>query len=151
MKFNAQQYFCAATERMKQARALYIREDCYALTMYTAGVAVECLLRAFKLRRTSVFDERHDILQLFKDSGIMDLNESPMVAKGVAMDRALEYSRKIRAAANEVYTLWANDYRYASESRLKSELVHMNQHLRAKGDVLKGQRVPLVERRRSTS
>jgi hypothetical protein len=144
MKFNAQQYFGTATERIKQARILYGHDDSYALAMYTAGVAVECMFRAFKLKRTPVFDERHDLLRLFKESGILELNEDPMVARGIARERAVEYSRKIRAAVNDVYRLWANDYRYASEGRLRSELIQMKQYPRLKGDVLKASACQLL-------
>jgi len=146
MKIDAKHYFCAATERMNQARILYGYDGgyCFALSMYTAGVAVECMLRAFKLRRTSEFDERHDLLRLFRESGMLQINEDDMVAKGVSHDRAMQYTQDIRAAASEVYNLWANDYRYASESRLKSELNRMKQYDHAKGDVLKASALRLL-------
>jgi len=138
MKFNANHYFRAATERMKQARILYGQNDhdCYAIAMYTAGVAVECLLRAFKATRTDEFDERHDLRQLFSHSHILQLNES-LAANRRSPEQALESAQSMRACIAEIYNLWANDYRYASEDRLKSQLRSMGKIHGVKGDVLK--------------
>jgi len=136
MKFNAQQYFRAATERMKQARILYNQGDCYAIAMYTAGVALECMFRAFKLLRTSEFDERHDLLLLFAHSHMLRSNEEVMANRGTP-EQILKSAQNIRADVNDVHNLWANDYRYASESRLKSELTSRKLYHGIKGDVLK--------------
>ncbi len=111
---------------MKQSRILYNRGDSYAIAIYVAGVAVECMLRAFKLLRTNEFDERHDLLLLFANSRMLDYNEG-----GSA-------SRRFVAWMNDVYNLWANDYRYASEARLRSELTARKLYCGVKGDVLKG-------------
>jgi hypothetical protein len=48
MQFNAEHYFHASIERMRQARYLYRAGDAYALSMYASGLAVECILRAFR-------------------------------------------------------------------------------------------------------
>ena len=50
---------------------------------------------------------------------------------------------------NDVYNLWANDYRYASEARLRSELTARKLYCGVKGDVLKGA-LPFAERCRKT-
>jgi hypothetical protein len=138
MKFNAQQYFRAAAERIKQARILYRRsdDDCYAIAMYTAGVAVECLLRAFKLLQTAEFDERHDLLALFAHSRMRQLNDE-LLEKRPSSQRASRSAQDISAWMSDVYNLWANDYRYASEDRLRSELTSRRKIHGVKGDVLK--------------
>jgi hypothetical protein len=136
MRFDKQQYFRAATERMNQARILYKRDDCYALAMYTAGVAVECMFRAFKLVRTSEFDERHNLLSLFAHSHMLQLNEDVLASRGTP-EQILKSAQDIRAYVNDVHNLWANDYRYASEGRLKSELTSEKRYHGIKGDVLK--------------
>jgi HEPN domain-containing protein len=52
MDFTADDYYRAALERMSQAHYLYRQgQGTYALAMYAAGLAVECNLRAFLLRR----------------------------------------------------------------------------------------------------
>lgn len=57
--------------------------------------------------------------------------------RGMSRDEASKYAHNLRAAVDEIYSLWANDFRYASESRLRAELIRMKRHHRAKGDVLK--------------
>lgn len=137
MKFSSENYYHAAVERMEQAHVLYRHASSYALTMYVAGVAVECMLRAFKLRRDPSFDERHNLLRLFKASGMLQLDEAGMIAKGRSSDDASKYAASLRVAVEEIYSLWFNDYRYASEKRLRAELIKMNRHRGIKGEVLK--------------
>jgi hypothetical protein len=54
-------YFRAAQERMTQA-SLLRREEHFALAMYVAGAAVECMFRAYH-PTDAEFDEKHDIVQ----------------------------------------------------------------------------------------
>lgn len=135
--FKPEHYFRAALERMRQAEALYFQGQCYALAMYVAGLATECLLRAFKGRRDPTFDERHDLLRLFQASGLLtltadDLKHSPQ--NGLA-----QVVNELRAAVNDIHVLWSNDYRFASEDRLKSELKKYPLFRAGlKGDILKG-------------
>src|SRR5262245_56384326 len=76
MDFTADHYYRAALERMSQAHSLYLEGvGKYALAMYTAGVAVESMLRAFMLKRgKSEFESHHDILLLAKVSGMLNVN-----------------------------------------------------------------------------
>jgi len=48
-------YFEASRERMNQAGQPY-RSQQYSIAMYLAGVAVECMLRAFHFDRGSTTD-----------------------------------------------------------------------------------------------
>jgi hypothetical protein len=48
MQFRAEQYFQASLERMEQALRIYRDGKSFALAMYCGGLAVECLLRAFR-------------------------------------------------------------------------------------------------------
>ena len=70
MEFRAEHYFRAALERMSQAQHLYREgKGNFALAMYSAGLAVECILRAYILKRgKKEFTSRHDVLLLWKDS-----------------------------------------------------------------------------------
>jgi HEPN domain-containing protein len=134
MKFNAQQYFTAATERMNQARILYNRDNSYALAMYVAGVAVECMFRSLKLLRTDDFDERHDLKRLFSNSHMLEYNKK-LEAGCRGSERTS--AQNIQAWMNDVCIRWANDYRYASEDRLNSELKARELYRNVRGDVLK--------------
>jgi len=69
MQFIAEHYYRASLERIDDARALYNTER-YGMSLYVSGLAAECMLRAFYWRQNPVFDARHDLLHLFKLSGI---------------------------------------------------------------------------------
>lgn len=148
MDFRPDDYFRAGVERMSQARALYKHGDRYALAMYCAGVAVECILRAFIVRRTREFDGRHDLIRLFGASKILDNVEQRVAAKRhSASDKsaAVEVVQELRASMNLVVALWHNNLRYASEQRLRSFLVTLGAHHGIKGDIAKANTVRLLE------
>ncbi len=84
-------------ERMGQAQHLYRQgEGYYALAMYTAGLAVECLLRAYLVQRKAEFESRHDLLLLFKESGMLDIDPEALKAKGLTHVQILEHQRILR-------------------------------------------------------
>ncbi|HET6381847.1 MAG TPA: HEPN domain-containing protein [Armatimonadota bacterium] len=71
MRMTAEHYFSAALEHLTSARWLH-DHDRFAYAHYFAGIAVECILRAY-LRRVSVsFDPRHDLRELAKASRFYD-------------------------------------------------------------------------------
>ena len=104
MRFSADDYREAAEERAEDARTLY-EAGRYALAHYTAGLAVECLLRAYRRRSDPDFDSRHDLQQLYVASGFMHVVSS-------VGDRQ-------RAAAltwlDVLLPRWRNNHRYLSE------------------------------------
>ncbi len=63
MVSTAKNYYGAALERIADADLLHA-EGHYPFAMYASGLAVECLLRAFRLLNDPSFDERHDLWQL---------------------------------------------------------------------------------------
>jgi len=110
----------------------------YALSMYAAGLAVECMLRAFKLRREVSFDEKHDLRRLFRGSGILNIDPATLRRSDLADDQVHSYVRALQHAVNDVFILWANDYRFASEKRLRAHVFRLSTgQKRAKGDILK--------------
>jgi hypothetical protein len=145
MDFRPEHYHRTALERMEQSRSLYLQGTSYALAMYVAGVAVECLLRAFKLKREPTFEERHDLPRLFKASGMLGVDPAALQANGLPRDRAERYERELQDAVNTVSVLWGNDYRYASEDRMRAHLKVMRRPQRAKGDILKASSLHLIE------
>jgi hypothetical protein len=145
MKLNPEHYFRAALERVEQSRRLYYDGASYALAMYVSGVAVECLLRAFKLKRDPTFDERHDLQLLFKASGMLEVDTAALGRKGFSEDEIDGYQRELQIAVNEICILWANDYRYVSENRLRSHLKgKVDLRKGVKGDVLKANALRLM-------
>ena len=138
-------YFRAGLERMDQAWVLYERGKSYALAMYVAGLATECILRAFKLRRDPVFDERHDLLLLFRASGMLDVDPETIQHAGLSHTSSAEYFRELQAAVNIIYSLWGNDYRFASEERLRAHVKRLKLDRGIKGDTLKYNALKLIK------
>src|SRR5262245_18567646 len=73
MQFTGEEYYQAAIERMRQARELHGSRESYALAMYCSGLAVECILRAYRWRIEPSFEGRHDLDDLFKASGLLEI------------------------------------------------------------------------------
>lgn len=144
MRFDRpEHYYHAALERIAQAKALYDRDDSHAPAMYVAGVAVECLMRAFKMRRGGEFDERHDLLRLFSESGMLSIDPAALRAVGLSEAESAVFAQRLRAEVSDVVRLWANDYRYATEARLRGHLKRIAPEPRVKGDLLKYQSLRL--------
>ena len=138
MDFKPEHYFRAAIQRMNQARYLYKEGRSFALSIYVGGVAVECMLRAFKLLRDRSFDERHNLLRLFAASGMLRVNRERLSRhKGLTDPEIERHSHHLREAVDAVYSVWANNYRYASEERLLAHLKRLTGFRKIKGNYLK--------------
>ncbi|HOO15982.1 MAG: hypothetical protein KBH81_01885 [Phycisphaerae bacterium] len=121
-EFRAETYAVAAQEHVTAAVELHEAER-FALAHYIAGLAVECVLRAFKSRLDPVLDERHDLYQLAKG--------------GRFFDRVSEkHLPDLLAAFGEVVARWDNGHRYRSESALRKFLVQ-RRLFSGKGDLLR--------------
>ena len=123
MSFTADVYLAAAQERVAELKELYKAER-YVMTHYVAGVAVECVLRAYRYRLDPEFDARHDLYRLLQASGII---------------RALR-ADEIYAANSAIASVsfrWANDFRYRSKADLLRYLKRIGADRGIKGDVLK--------------
>jgi hypothetical protein len=146
MDFTADHYFQASVERMSQAQHLYrVGKGHYALAMYVAGLAVECLLRAYMVKRKREFESRHDLLLLFKESGIIDVGADILKAKGLTDEQIEEHQKVLSSSVNQVFVLWRNNYRFASEARLLTFLKKMKLYRKEKGDLLKAKANDLLK------
>lgn len=85
----------------------------YVMAHYVAGLAVECILRAYRYRIDPVFDARHDLHSLYSLSQFGNI---------VSLDREEEISQ----AFVEVVRRWNNNYRYCSEHSLRNRLRQAN-------------------------
>ena len=145
MDFTADHYFSASLERLGQTQRLYREgQGYYALAMYAAGLAVECLLRAYMVKRKREFESRHDLLLLFKESGILDVDPEMLKAKGLTHEQIQGHQKVLTSSVNYVFILWRNNYRFASEARLLAYLKKMKLYRGAKGDVLKAKTNDLI-------
>src|SRR5690348_16148043 len=104
-KNRAETYRDAATEHVTVARELY-DTDRQVLANYVAGLAVECMLRAYRMRVDPEFDSRHDIDKLYKLARFAD----------VVPSREVE---EIIAALGEVIALSSNEHRFMSHVALR--------------------------------
>ena len=59
--------------------------------------------------------------------------------KGLADAQIATHLGVLREALNDVFALWANNYRYASEERLLAHLKRLTGFRKVKGDYLKFQ------------
>jgi hypothetical protein len=98
--------------------------QCYVLAHYVAGLSVECLFRAYRLRTDRAFDERHDLWVLAKTSGFLGICPA-------------QSRPKINAALGDVVSRWQNDHRYRSNESLQRFLRKKKLHIKIKGDFVK--------------
>jgi HEPN domain len=147
MDFTSDHYFRAALERMSQAHRLYrAGSGNYALAMYAAGLAIECMLRAFMLRRgKSAFESRHNMLLLAKESGILNRDRDRLRQKGLSDEHIERHQKALWASVNDAFILWRNSYRFASEARLLAHLKRMRLYEGVKGDLLKASALRLLK------
>ena len=75
MKFTGDEYYRAGIERMRQSREIHASGGSYALAIYTGGLAVECILRAFRWNKDKSFEGRHDLEDLLRSSDFLSINE----------------------------------------------------------------------------
>ncbi len=137
MQFTGEEYYRAATERMRQAREIHDSRQGYALAMYCSGLAVECILRAFRWRKDPSFEGRHDLEDLFKASGFLQIHEEQARRKRKPEEEIARSAAEISHSVEFVAALWHNNLRFASEASLRAYL-NRNGHLRGiRGDALK--------------
>ena len=139
-------YYEAARERLDQARFLFdvpqedaeraLHDKRYALVVYAAGVAVEAMLRAYRLKIDDAFDGRHNIEALFTASGLEDRLLEHLEGQGVDPAVVADRLRELRAAVSSVAAIWRNAHRYASDRALVKDLIERKMIARSqnKGD-----------------
>jgi HEPN domain-containing protein len=146
MEKSPEDYRQAALERIEQARANYDRKA-FALAMYVAGVAVECMLRAYILRRKGKgqLETGHNILLLLSESQLKSIAVEDKLEKGTVDSVVTRYIDSFEEFATILSLSWANDFRYASEKRLRAELKKRKLTHGVKGDTLKANAIRLIE------
>lgn len=145
MQFRAHEYYAAGLDRIGQAKTIHLEGGSYALSMYCSGLAVECLLRAFRWKDDTSFEGRHDLNDLLKASGILQINDDLMRKKKRPEEEISQYGKQLRAAMNEVIVLWHNSLRFASEGTLEAFLRRSGRLQGIRGDALKKNSSDLLE------
>lgn len=145
MQFRADEYYRASLERMRQARAIYQSGSSFALAMYVGGLAVECLLRAYRWAANPSFEGRHDLADLLHASELLKVDEAHMKLKRATDDELTKSARQVRSAVQELVSLWHNNLRFASEDSAKAHLRRIGRHRGVKGDPVKKSALDLLE------
>ncbi len=123
MKLNCTDYLEASAFRIETARRLH-RIGRYSAAIYFAGVSIECLLRAFITREDPQFDQRHDLRELCKKAQLQSLIRPK--------DR-----RQADAWLGDIWMRWKNNYRFASDDRIRTQFHKLGHDRGMKGDSLK--------------
>jgi hypothetical protein len=120
---RARVYRDAAGEHVGVAVTLY-EDGSYIQCNYLAGLAVECMCRAYRLMEDPEFDARHDLTRLF------DLSKLGSLLPDAEQELAF-------AALSAVVGLWANEHRFLSEAALRRKWKGMKLDRGIKGDFVK--------------
>jgi hypothetical protein len=111
--FTHTDYYSASLTRYADLTHLRTNTNSAIFSVYTAGVTIECMFRAYITKYTKEFDSKHDLEKLYAKSLLgseFDTNEKEQLTIAVKK-------------ANEI---WTNDLRYASEKRMKRIIAHKN-------------------------
>ena len=128
---SAEHYRAASRERIAAARNEYEAER-YADCIYLSGLAVESMLRAYRCRKNSEFDSRHDLADLLKSSGL-----EGFVPK--------KRRQQVAALLGEVWSRWKNNYRFASNDRLATAFRDLGLFHGLSGNPLKANALTILE------
>lgn len=105
---RAEAYRDAAAERSQDAVELFLAGRCGA-AIWVAGVALECLFRAYHRRRSEQLDTGHDLKSLYKASRFAD-RVSP------------RHVERMGSSIGLVAASWKNRYRYDPEDAVRRSI-----------------------------
>jgi len=132
VRHTAESYREAALEHLKLALTLHSELGEYGPAHYWAGLGVECMLRAWRLLEDPRFDSRHDLKDLVKEAGLLDL--VPPKKKDL-----------VAGALGEVVRRWSNSHRYRPSRLIARWLRDKRIDDRVSGDRLKYSSRQIVE------
>ncbi len=111
--YTGTDYYTASLTRYADLSHLKTNKNSAIFSVYTAGVSIECMFRAYITKYTKEFDSKHDLEKLYSKSLLgseFEIKERELLT--IAVKRANE--------------IWSNDLRYASEKRMKRIIAHKN-------------------------
>jgi hypothetical protein len=117
MDYTDTDYYTAAIERLQDFKHLSKEQDRIIFTVYSAGVAIECMLRAYILKYNPMFDSKHDLENLLIDSKLTTLFDE-------GNKKEQKEREAIIVAIKQAKKVWNNNLRYYSEKRLKRQFGH---------------------------
>lgn len=119
------EHYYAALERKAQARVLYDKGH-YGYSIYTSGLAVECMFSAFIIKRypDHSFNEGHDLKELLKNSRLLEV---------LRPKQHIKLNRYFQV----VYINWHNSFRFSSDFQIKEQLIKRYKKQGIKGNIIK--------------
>ncbi|MBI5832954.1 MAG: hypothetical protein HZB16_11715 [Armatimonadetes bacterium] len=124
VKHTAESYREAALAHLKLALSLHHDLAAYGAAHYWAGLAVECMLRAWRRLAHAEFDSRHDLVALARAARfhqVVGPDLAPLVS----------------TALGEVAVRWSNDHRYRPARLIERWLRDQGLDRHVAGDKLK--------------
>jgi hypothetical protein len=144
MRFTGEEYFRAGIERMRQAREIHGSNENYALAMYCSGLAVECVLRAFRWNKDRSFEGRHDLEDLLAAGDLLRIHDDRARRQGFSDEEITGSTNELRGAVSEIAVVWHNNLRFASEASLCAFLNRIGRLNGIRGDALKKNSLDLL-------
>jgi hypothetical protein len=123
LEIGATEYRAAAEEHLKAASDCRLNGD-HLTSHYLSGLAVECILRAYRWKIDSEWSGRHVLPKLYWEAKFDGL---------VADSEREEMAEKF----GTITSRWSNNHRYASPSKLVKLLNDVGPTKNVKGDKLK--------------
>lgn len=123
MKLTADEYYRAAQDHAEDAQLLY-DESRYVIAHYVAGLAVECMLRAYAVRNGAMFDGRHDLKKWFELARFDEVIAKPRL-------------ETVAFAYHTVFVQWNSTQRYYSDVLLRALFRNTRLDRGIQGDAVK--------------
>lgn len=131
MEIGSTEYRLAAEEHLSAAAQCHLSGD-YLACHYLCGLAVECMLRAYRWKIDVSWDGRHVLPRLYK--------ESRFDALVTERERS-----KMAESFSIVASRWSNNHRFASPAKLAKFLNEIGATHNVKGDKLKEHRSDIYD------
>ena len=123
MKLTAAEYLQASQDHIEEVRFLYEGRK-YALAHYMAGLAVECMFRAYAVGNGTQFEGRHDLSKWFELARFDEV---------IAPQR----SQAVSEAYSTILVQWNSVQRYYSLGFLRAYFRNAHLDRGVRGDVVK--------------
>ena len=138
MDFSGDDYFQAALQRMTDAQRMFESHHVSdSLVMYCAGLAAECMLRAFVSLHYREFDARHDFGRLLVKSRMRQLLEGQMESHPAQTAKIQMRMTRLHAAVNQIVAVWSNNIRFAADPLLRRHFNRRKMYRGVRGDLLR--------------
>ena len=123
VEIGATEYTLASEEHLSAAIQCHLSGN-YHTCHYLCGLAVECMLRAYRWRIDASWDGRHLLPKLYKESHF-----DALVSE--------KEHEKMSESFSVVASRWSNTHRFTSPAKLEKYLNEIGATLNVKGDKLK--------------